>query len=184
MRWASSSPSSTISTCCLAPRTSTSVSSRRPRLAVTLGDPRGIGPEVVAKAIALGPLDADLVLVGSKDIAPRSLLPEQAGRIAGQAVEEVVRLALAGEVDGIVTGPVHKHALRLAGFRYPGLTELLSHLAVDVDVAMMLPASALRVVLVTTIISLKDVASQLTTDLVVRCVRVAERALGASWGSA
>src|SRR2546426_233907 len=67
--------------------------------------------------------------------APRSLLPEVAGRIAGEAVEEAVRLALTGEVDAIVTGPVHKHALHLAGYRYPGLTEMLGHLAGDVETA-------------------------------------------------
>ncbi|PYO59728.1 MAG: 4-hydroxythreonine-4-phosphate dehydrogenase PdxA [Gemmatimonadetes bacterium] len=181
--WASSSPSSTTSTCCVAPRTSTSVSSRRPRLAVTLGDPRGIGPEVVAKAVALGPLDADLIFLG-EGTAPRSLLPEEAGRIAGQEVEAAVRLAREGKVDAIVTGPVHKHALHLAGFRYPGLTELLSHLAGDVDVAMMLAAGPLRVVLVTTHIALRDVPAQVTTDRVVRCGRVTERALRDWWGIA
>ncbi|HYR98093.1 MAG TPA: 4-hydroxythreonine-4-phosphate dehydrogenase PdxA, partial [Gemmatimonadales bacterium] len=107
----------------------------------------------MTKALALGPLDADLIFLGSGEqgavpsataegTAPRSLLPEQAGRIAGEAVQEAVRLALAGDVDAIVTGPVHKHALHLAGFRYPGLTELLSHLAGDVDVAMMLATGA------------------------------------------
>src|SRR5207253_2326126 len=83
----------------------------------------GIGPEVVAKAVALGPLDADLVFLGSEQTAPRSLLPEEAGRIAGRQVEDAVRLVREGKVDAIVTGPVHKHALHLAGFRYPGLTE-------------------------------------------------------------
>ncbi len=167
----------------------------RPRLAVTLGDPRGIGPEVVAKALAVGPLDADVVLIGSREqgagrseapevTAPSSLLPEVAGRIAGQAVEDAVRLALAREVDAIVTGPVHKHALHLAGFRYPGLTELLSHLAGDVEVAMMLAAGTLRVVLVTTHIPLKDVPAQVTTERVVRCGRITERALAAWWGIA
>ncbi len=167
----------------------------RPRLAVTLGDPRGIGPEVVAKALAVGPLDADVVLIGSREqgagrseapegTAPSSLLPEVAGRIAGQAVEDAVRLALAREVDAIVTGPVHKQALHLAGFRYPGLTELLSHLAGDVDVAMMLAAGTLRVVLVTTHIPLKDVPAQVTTERVVRCGRITERALAAWWGIA
>jgi 4-hydroxythreonine-4-phosphate dehydrogenase len=164
-----------------------------PRLAVTLGDPRGIGPEVVAKALALGPLDAEITIVGSGErgagpsvasegTAPRSLLPQEAGRIAGEAVEQAVRLALAGEVDAIVTGPVHKHALHLAGFRYPGLTELLSHLAGDVDVAMMLAAGALRVVLVTTHIPLKDVPTAVTTARVVACGRIAERALREWWG--
>jgi len=135
----------------------------------------------VAKAVARGSLDADLTFLGSEE---RGASPEDAGRIAGQAVEEAVRLALAGEVDGIVTGPVHKHALHLAGFRYPGLTELLSHLAGDVDVAMMLAAAGLRVVLVTTHIALKDVPTQVTTDRVVRCGRITERALRDWWGIA
>src|SRR6267154_1088757 len=147
---------------------------RRPRLAVTLGDPRGIGPEVIEKALALGPLEADLVFLGSGEqgavpsvaverTAPRSLLPEEAGRIAGEAVQEAARLALAGEVDAVVTGPVHKHALHLAGFRYPGLTEFLAHLAGDVHVAMMLAAGSLRVVLVTTHLPLREVPDQVTT---------------------
>jgi len=160
---------------------------------VTPGDPRGIGPEVVAKALALGPLDAEIIVVGSGErgavpaaasagTAPRSLLPEAAGRIAGEAVEQAVRLALAGEVDAIVTGPVHKHALHLAGFRYPGLTEFLSHLAGDVDVAMMLAAGPLRVALVTTHIPLKDVPAAVTTARVVACGRITARALREWWG--
>ena len=62
----------------------------------------------------------------------------RAGRLAGHAVETAVKLALAGEVDAIVTAPAHKHALHLAGFPYPGHTEWLAQLAGDVDVAMML----------------------------------------------
>src|SRR5436309_5396784 len=159
-----------------------------PRLAVTLGDPRGIGPEVIQKALALGALDAEVVLVGSGERgavpSDAALSPEAAGRIAGEAVEDAVRLALAREVDAIVTGPVHKHALHLAGFRYPGLTELLSHLAGDVEVAMMLAAGTLRVVLVTTHIPLKDVPAQVTTERVVRCGRITEPALAAWWGIA
>lgn len=150
----------------------------RPRLAVTLGDPRGIGPEVVSKALALAPLDAEVVLLGSGE---QDAGPETAGRIVGQALEEATRLALAGEVDAIVTGPVHKHALHLAGFRYPGLTEFLSHLAGDVDVAMMLATGALRVVLVTTHLPLRDVASQITTERVVRTGRIADAALRRWW---
>ena len=164
-----------------------------PRLAVTLGDPRGIGPEVVHKALALGPLRAEVVLLGSGEqgagpsgapqgSAPRSLLPEVAGRIAGQAVEEAVRLALAGEVDAVVTGPVHKHALHLAGFRFPGLTEMLAHLAGDLDVAMMLTAGGLRVVLVTTHLPLRDVPRAVTTERVVRTGRITETALQRWWG--
>ncbi|HEV2750361.1 MAG TPA: 4-hydroxythreonine-4-phosphate dehydrogenase PdxA [Gemmatimonadales bacterium] len=168
---------------------------RRPRLAVTLGDPRGIGPEVVAKALALGPLDADLVILGSGEqgavpsdaaagTAPRPLLPEEAGRLAGQAVEQAVQLARAGKVDAIVTGPVHKQALHLAGIEYPGLTEFLGHLAGDVEVAMMLATGPLRVVLVTTHIPLREVPAQVTTERVVCCGRIAERALRDWWGIA
>ena len=162
----------------------------RPRLAVTLGDPRGIGPEVVAKALALGSLDADVTVLGSgergavEQTAPRSLLPEDAGRMAAQAVERAVELARAGSVDAIVTGPVHKHALHLAGFRYPGLTEMLAHLAGDRDVAMMLAAGRLRVVLVTTHVPLREVPSRVTTERVVRTGRIAATALRDWWGIA
>jgi len=155
---------------------------RRPRLAVTLGDPRGIGPEVVAKALALGPLHADVVLLGSRE--RDAVSADVAGRIAGEAVAEAVRLALAGEADAVVTGPVHKHALYLAGFRYPGLTEFLAHLAGDRDVAMMLTTPGLRVVLVTTHLPLRDVPRAVTTERVVRTGRITVAALREWWGIA
>lgn len=141
---------------------------------------------MVRKALALRPLEADVVFVGSAepDAPRRALPPEEAGRIAGEAVREAARLAIAGEVDAVVTGPVHKHALHLAGFRYPGLTEFFSHLAGDADVAMMLATERLRVVLVTTHIALKDVPAQLTDERVVRCGRLAQRALRDWWGIA
>lgn len=175
-------------------------SSRRPRLAVTLGDPRGIGPEVVAKALAQRPLEAEVTLVGPDDLLDR--IPadrriglgawgrgkgeELAGRMAAKGVEEAVRLALAGDVDAVVTGPVHKHALHLAGYRYPGLTEFLAHLAGDRggEVAMMLAAGPLRVVLVTTHIPLREVPTALTTERIVQAGRVAQTALVRWWGIA
>ncbi|MEO8200891.1 MAG: 4-hydroxythreonine-4-phosphate dehydrogenase PdxA [Gemmatimonadota bacterium] len=174
----------------------------KPRLALTLGDPRGIGPEIAAKALE-APLDADIILVGAEDqIAgipaarrvpvgtwksgsgdagpehPRSHARTiLAGKIAGHSVESAVRLALAGEVDGIVTAPIHKHALHLAGFPFPGHTEWLAHLAGDIDVAMMLAADALRVVLVTTHVALRDVPAMLTVEKVVRTGEVTRKAL-------
>ena len=107
-----------------------------------------------------------------------------AGRIAGHAVEAAAQLALEGEVDAIVTGPVQKHALHLAGFPYPGHTEWLAHLAGDVDVAMMLIADALRVVLVTTHVALRDVPALLTTARVVTTGRIAQKALREWFGIA
>ncbi|HMJ59560.1 MAG TPA: 4-hydroxythreonine-4-phosphate dehydrogenase PdxA [Gemmatimonadales bacterium] len=154
----------------------------RPRLAVTTGDPRGIGPEVVEKALSQ-PLGADVTLVGSTEHGA-GLSEAAAGRVSGEAIEEAARLALAGEVDAIVTGPVHKQALHAAGYRYPGVTEFLAHLAGDVPVAMMLATDQLRVVLVTTHIALRDVPSQLTTDLVVQAGRITASALRQWWGLA
>ena len=149
---------------------------RRPRLGVTTGDPRGIGPEVVAQALALGALDADLVLVGNREHRP-DLSPVEAGQLAGAAIEEAARRALEGELDAVVTGPVHKHALHGAGYRFPGVTELLGSLAGGVDVAMMLVTGALRVVLVTTHLALRDVPQALTTHRVVRSGRITLDAL-------
>ncbi len=181
---------------------------------MTLGDPRGIGPEITAAALA-EPLDAEITLVGAEDqihpiTAQRKLAVGmwglgsgeenldrsrviRAGRIAGHAVETAVKLALSGEVDAIVTAPAHKHALHLAGFPYPGHTEWLAHLAGDVDVAMMLVAEPLpaepdghpfRVVLVTTHVPFRDVPALLTTELVVRTGRTVDRALREWWGIA
>jgi 4-hydroxythreonine-4-phosphate dehydrogenase len=154
-----------------------------PRVAVTLGDPRGIGPEIAARALS-DPVDADVVVIGAEDqIASVPAVDRvstgswrahevdegagrviRAGRITGHAVEHAVKLALAGEVDAIVTGPAHKHALHLAGFPYPGHTEWLAELAGGVDVAMMLAADPLRVVLVTTHVPLRDVPALITTE--------------------
>ena len=150
-------------------------SAARPRLAVTLGDPRGIGPEVVEKALAQ-PLAADVRIVTSNDPDP--------GRAAGKAIETAVALALSGEVDAIVTGPIHKQSLNAAGFRYPGVTEFLAHLAGDVPVAMMLATEKLRVVLVTTHLPLRDVAAALTTERVVQTGRITADALRRWWGIA
>ena len=149
------------------------------------------------------PLDADITLIGAEDqiaevaaglaAEPRRMpvgtwnagsgdrsdhaRTLRAGRITGHSVEAAARLALAGEVDAIVTAPAHKHALHLAGFPYPGHTEWLAHLAGNVDVAMMLAADELRVVLVTTHVPFRDVPSLLTTERIVRTGRVTRAAL-------
>ena len=180
----------------------------RPRIAVTLGDPRGIGPEVVARALET-PVDAEVTILGADDQVgavradhhiglgtwglgsgenlPASPGPSrmvQAGRIAGHAIERAAALALAGEVDAIVTGPVHKHALHQAGFPWPGHTEWLAELAGGVDVAMMLASERLRVVLVTTHVALRDVPSLVTQERVVRAGRITQRALREWFGVA
>jgi len=173
----------------------------RPRIAVTLGDPRGIGPEIVARALE-APLEAEITVLGADDqvaavradhriivgpwglgsgeqlsVTPGPSRVVQAGRLAGHAIERAASLALAGEVDAIVTGPVHKHALHQAGFAWPGHTEWLADLAGGVEVAMMLASERLRVVLVTTHIALRDVPAMVTQDRVVRAGRVTQAGL-------
>jgi 4-hydroxythreonine-4-phosphate dehydrogenase len=106
----------------------------------------------------------------------------RAGRLTGHAVEAAVKLALTREVDAIVTAPAQKLALHLAGFPYPGHTEWLAHLAGGVDVAMMLAAEVLRVVLVTTHVPFRDVPALLTRERVVRTGRITERGLRDWWG--
>jgi 4-hydroxythreonine-4-phosphate dehydrogenase len=166
-----------------------------PRIAVTLGDPRGVGPEVTAGALAAD-LPADITLVGPENlIAPLPAAHRvsvgswyggsdavEAGRLAGHAIERAARLALEDEVDAIVTAPVEKRALHLAGFRYPGHTEWLAELAGGVDVAMMLVSDDLRVVLVTTHVALRDVPALVTAERVIRTGQTAVTALREWWG--
>lgn len=147
-----------------------------------MGDPRGIGPEVVRKALRQ-PIDAEVRIVGGwEDGGARNDV--EAGRAAAQGIEAAARLALAGEVDAIVTGPVHKLALHAAGYRFPGVTEFLAHVAGDVPVAMMLATGRLRVVLVTTHFSLRDAITMVTTERVVQAGQIATDALRQWWGIA
>ena len=157
----------------------------RPRLAVTLGDPRGIGPEIVARALHDPEVvaAAEYVLVGPSGLAVRadedigrwdgSQGAAAAGRLAGLAVERAVALAHRGEVDGVVTAPLDKSALLAGGYEFPGHTEMLAALT-GCRVAMMLAATRpgagghpLRVVLATTHIALRDVPSALTADAII-----------------
>jgi 4-hydroxythreonine-4-phosphate dehydrogenase len=122
------------------------------RLAVTLGDPRGIGPEIVAKMLRDGraPRDASLVIVGptGTDVDVQESVgvwrdgadPSEAGRFAGAAIERAVTLAKTGAVDGIVTAPIDKSVLLRGGYDYPGHTEMLAALTGS-RVAMMLTSA-------------------------------------------
>ncbi len=169
-----------------------------PRLAVTLGDPRGIGPEVVAAAargcesatlVAVGPDDllgavegaAERVGVGSWDGGGADPL-ERAGRLTGLAVARAVALWKEGRVDAIVTAPGDKRALNRAGYRFPGHTELLRDLTGAPQVAMMLASDRLRVVLVTTHLALKDAISILTPERIVEIGGITRRYLTAWFG--
>ena len=160
----------------------------KPRLAVTLGDPRGIGPEIVAKMLrdGRGPREATLVVVGpSGTEAPvhesigtwsdRSA-PATAGKLAGAAIERAVELARTGVVDGIVTAPIDKSVLLKGGYDYPGHTEMLAALT-NSRAAMMLTSPKLRVVLATMHIALKDVPKTITKELIQETVATTRNGL-------
>jgi 4-hydroxythreonine-4-phosphate dehydrogenase len=99
-----------------------------------------------------------------------------AGRLAGRAIERATALALAGDVDGIVTAPVDKSALAAGGYDFPGHTEMLAELC-GAEVAMMLASDKLRVVLVTTHLPLRAVPNALTGELIQRVAHVTRTGL-------
>ena len=111
-------------------------------------------------------------------------LSAEAGAAAGAAIRSAVALVMRGEAAAVVTAPVSKQALHLAGIDTPGQTELLQNLTHAPHVAMMLVAGPLRVGLVTIHIPLKDVARELTGALIRERIRVIHRALRQDWGIA
>jgi len=164
----------------------------KPRLAITLGDPRGIGPEI-CRAI-LPDHDIDATVIGPHDLivgfgddvrtvgvgrweSGRADDLEKAGALTGKAVEKAVELWKAGEIDAIVTAPGDKRALNAAGYHVPGHTELLKNLTGAPRVAMMLASDRLRVVLVTTHLALRDALAILTPERIAQTAEVTRAGL-------
>jgi 4-hydroxythreonine-4-phosphate dehydrogenase len=176
------------------------------RLALTLGDPAGIGPEVVLRALADRERPAaSMVLYGPlsslQDRARRFglKLPEElgaevvdialggpvalgrtsaaGGRAAALAVLRAADDAKAGRVDAIVTAPLNKESLHAAGYPWPGHTEMLAEAAGTADVAMMFVGGPLRVALLTIHRALRSVADAVTPAEVRRVVRLVHREL-------
>ncbi|NUN93661.1 MAG: 4-hydroxythreonine-4-phosphate dehydrogenase PdxA [Verrucomicrobiae bacterium] len=150
-------------------------------IAITLGDPSGIGPEVVRKALRSGKLDRRFryeVVLGSEipRVAPGR--PSRLGaRFALRALEAGVAGCLDGRYAALVTGPVNKAALKAAGFRFPGQTEWLAARTGAKAFAMMLVGGRLRVALVTIHTPLRDVPRLLSRRKVRETIRLAHAAL-------
>ncbi len=148
----------------------------KPRIALTVGDPAGIGPEV-ARAAALDARVLDVcepVLyepLASQSFAPGCLSGE-AGRAAYDAILRAVDDVRSGKVAAITTAPVNKEAFRLAGLPWNGHTDLLAHLAGVQTVAMMFYSEALRVVLATIHIPLAVVPTALTSRSLEEIIRL------------
>lgn len=179
------------------------------RICITMGDPAGIGPEIILKAAAALAARAkrpDLVVAGSAGVlrsaaASLGLRPleelgvalidigapaapirpgetcAEAGRLAYLSVEAAVRATRAGEVDAIVTAPLSKEALHLAGKPYPGHTELIAELTGVSGPVMMLAHENFRVSHVTTHIPLEDVPARVTPERLRRVIELTHAAL-------
>jgi len=156
---------------------------RLPRVAITAGDPAGIGPEIAAAAEA----DARVRAVCEPVVfAPPPTAGVLAGRVSAEAgraaydqIVAATHAALAGTVDAVATAPVSKEAFALAGLPWKGHTDLLGHLTGSPFVAMMFESPALRVILATVHVALREVPALLTPELVDRTIDLAARELPA-----
>ncbi|MFJ6533290.1 4-hydroxythreonine-4-phosphate dehydrogenase PdxA [Microbacterium sp. NPDC091662] len=192
-------------------------------IALSMGDPAGIGPEITVKLIAdlatqrsapqypvvvFGdasllrrnisslelPLQVETVTNASEmgndprvvhvvagptlpDDLPIGEVSAHAGDAAFRYVEMAIHAAIRGDVSGIVTAPINKEAMRLAGHPYPGHTEILADLSGTSDFSMMMASDDLRVVLVTIHEPLRKAIDLITHDAVLRVIRLADRTL-------
>jgi 4-hydroxythreonine-4-phosphate dehydrogenase len=177
-----------------------------PVLGLTMGDPAGIGPEIILKSLellaprvaggevrpavvgtascigasarALG-LEVEVVsdpapavwpkvrvieATAAREATPPGRLSAEGGRLAYAAIERAVQLALAGEIDAIVTAPINKEALNAAGYAYAGHTEILAELTGSKGSCMLLAHDRLKVSHVTTHVALADVPKRITPE--------------------
>ncbi len=179
---------------------------RKIRIAVSIGDPAGIGPELAVRAAASGRWSdrAELVLYGDPAVIAESVrkfapgtVPEvvptgklarlpaygmasaDCGRAAYEAIGTAVNDALAGRVDALVTAPVNKYAVNLAGIAFTGHTEYIAALCGVPEVAMMQSAGALRIAFVTTHIGLAEVPRAVTRERILRVALLLDEAVRA-----
>ena len=181
------------------------------RIAISLGDPCGIGPEVVVRTLAARP-DVDAIVYGDAGmlaraagsagvpapaadriravttLSPGDVPPGKPNDEAGQAqlayLAAATTAALAGEVAGLVTAPISKHWIARAGFAFPGHTEYLASRAGVREFAMMLAGPSLRVTVATTHVPLRDVAGLLTADGIASTIWLTAEGLARRFGIA
>jgi 4-hydroxythreonine-4-phosphate dehydrogenase len=189
-------------------------------VAVTMGDPAGIGPEVIARTftekgfqnenrafvigdasimrravelmgLSLGVnkierLEEVLFEPGSVDVLqvgdlpgdlPFGELDARAGAAAFEYVRRATWLALEGSVGAVATAPLNKEAMHMGGYEYPGHTEILAELTGTKDFAMMLRTEALRVIHVSTHVSLREAIDRVSKERVLTVIHLAREAL-------
>jgi 4-hydroxythreonine-4-phosphate dehydrogenase len=183
------------------------VSEYKPIIGITVGDPAGIGPEIAIRALADPTITdvCSPILIGDgknlkwtaselgiPDTFDTLQIVDQAnlddavefgietaatGRSAAMNIEAGVDLWKTGTIDAIATAPISKNALKLAGYAYPGHTEFLASLTYTKEFAMSFFAEKLRVVLLSTHVSLKNAIDLVTTDSLINLVDFADRTL-------
>lgn len=146
---------------------------KRPLILITPGDPAGIGPEIIAKALASPelPRHCDYLLLPYETTCTPGKPDAVSARIALDALEEAARRLREGTADAVVTGPVSKEGLQAIGFPYPGQTEFFCDRLGASDVTMCLTGDHLTVALVTIHIPLADVAGSLSQAAIVQSGR-------------
>ncbi len=155
----------------------------KPRVAITSGDPAGIGPEIAAKAAADARVRDVCEPIVYAAVEPSRFVPgmlsAEAGRAAYDTIVAAVRDAQAGKVDAIATAPVNKLAFALAGLPWRGHTDLLGHLTGSRDAVMMFWSQPLKVVLATVHLPLAEVPRALTRDYLEHLITLTARELPA-----
>lgn len=138
----------------------------KPLIGITVGDPAGIGPEIIQAALGSGkiPTDFEYVVVGGGSKFALGKPTRESAQASLNALEEGVARGLSGEFKAVVTGPVSKNQLHQVGFEFPGQTEFFAARTVTEDFAMCLTGGRLTVALVTAHIPLQEVVPSLRAE--------------------
>lgn len=141
-----------------------------PRILITLGDPAGIGPEVVDKAMASGkfPTHCQFGLIGDRSAGTPGKPDQRSAAAALAALEEAVSQLKLGHADAVVTAPVCKDSLQSIGFTFPGQTEFFAHAFGVEDFGMLLTGNTLTVGLATIHEAISEVPRLLTVERITR----------------
>lgn len=168
------------------------------RIAITTGEPAGVGPEIARAALDALPAGVDAVLIGDAALLAATrvtiehvalLAPAQPGRLDPRnaryvlnTLDRAIAGALSGEFDAIVTAPVHKGVINEGGVPFTGHTEYLAETSQAPHVVMLLVGGALRVALATTHLPLARVPGAITTALLGQTFDVLHADLVARFG--
>ncbi len=141
-----------------------------PRIVITLGDPAGIGPEVIDLALASGkiPSGFEIEVLGDRRAGTPGKPDARSAAAARDALNEAVRQLKSGAADAVVTGPVSKEGLQSLGFPFPGQTEYFADAFNVSDFGMLLTGDTLSVGLATIHEPLARVPGLLTEERIIR----------------